>query len=81
MEYLLLFCNSLPELRRISADTSTCSAGGYKGRVAPDFFNLRFFPSQVPTWVADSHLKIFSSFASTSSSYLNLKFDSPLHHA
>ncbi len=36
-------------------------------------FYLRFFPSELPS------LKIFSSFASTSWSCLNLKFDSPLH--
>ncbi len=35
------------------------------------FFYLRFFPSEVPIWVPDSHPKIFSSFASSSWSYLN----------
>jgi hypothetical protein len=37
--------------------------------------------SDVSVWVPDSHAKIFSSFASTSWTYLNLKFDSPLHDA
>jgi hypothetical protein len=43
--------------------------------------DLRFFLSEVSTWVPDSHSKIFSSFASSSWSYLNLKFNSPLYHA
>jgi hypothetical protein len=51
----------------------------FKGTVAPDFY-LWFFSSEVPTWASDSHPKIFSSFASASWSYLNLKFDFPLHH-
>jgi hypothetical protein len=44
-------------------------------------FYLRFFPSEVSTWVPNSHPKIFSSFASSSWSYLNLKFDFLLHQA
>jgi hypothetical protein len=48
--------------------------------VVPDFLPT-VFQSDLPTWVPDSHPKIFSSFNSSSWSYLNLKFDSPLHHA
>ncbi len=44
-------------------------------------FYLRFFSSEEPTFTSDSHPKIFSSFISTSWTYLNLKFDPPLHNA
>jgi hypothetical protein len=59
---------------------ASCSFGDLKGQKR-QIFDLRFSLSDVPTWVPDSHPEIFSSFASTSWSYLNLKFDSPLHHA
>jgi hypothetical protein len=61
-------------------EIATCSFGDLKGQKR-QIFDLRFSLSEVPTWAPDSHPKTFSSIASTSWSYLNLKFDSPLHHA